>query len=203
MICWLRNTNSSAIVMRSGAAVLLGALAVAFSPAGFAQDPTSPDAAQTALGNAEIVHAQVRVAALDAATNSVTIRGPHGNLADVDVNPALADVSRLRVGDRLNVAYQQALLLHIDKLATRGVRERVETTVAIPASAGFVSSAHRVRVVATVVDIDRKNRMMTLRGPKHRQVLRASNAIPLDQLKVGDSVRAEFVSAVAVELVRE
>jgi Cu/Ag efflux protein CusF len=203
MTSWLRNMNSSAAVMRSGAAVLLGVLAAAFSPAGFAQDPSSRDAAQTALGNAEIIHAQVRVAALDAATNSVTIRGPHGNLADVDVNPALADVSRLRVGDRLNVGYQQALLLHIDKLATRGVRERVETTVAIPASAGFVSSAHRVRVIATVVDIDRKNRMMTLRGPKHRQVLRASNAIPLDQLKVGDSVRAEFVSAVAVELVRE
>ena len=203
MTSWLRNMNSSAAVMRSGAAVLLGVLAAAFSPAGFAQDPSSRDAAQTALGNAEIIHAQVRVAALDAATNSVTIRGPHGNLADVDVNPALADVSRLRVGDRLNVGYQQALLLHIDKLATRGVRERVETTVAIPASAGFVSSAHRVRVIATVVDIDRKNRMMTLRGPKHRQVLRASNAIPLDQLKVGDSVRAEFVSAVAVELGRE
>ncbi|SDQ14106.1 hypothetical protein SAMN05443245_0058 [Paraburkholderia fungorum] len=202
MTSWLRNMNSSAAVMRSAAA-LLSALSAAFSPAGFAQDATSFDAAQTALGNAEIVHAQVRVAAIYAPTNSVTIRGPHGNLADVDVNPAVADVSRLQVGDRLNVAYQQAILIHVDKLATRGVRERVETTVAIPASAGFVSSAHRVRVVATVVAIDRKNRMMTLRGPKHRQVLRASSAIPLDELKVGDSVRAEFVSAVAVELVRD
>jgi hypothetical protein len=202
MTSWLRNMNTSAAVMR-GAAVLLSVLPAAFSPAAFAQDGTRPDAAQTALGNAEIVHAQVRVAALNAATNSVTIRGPRGNLADVDVNPALADVSRLRVGDRLNVAYQQALLIHIDKLATKGVRERVETTVAIPASAGFVSSAHRVQVVATVVEIDRKTRLMTLRGPRHKQVLRASSAIPLDELKVGDSVRAEFVSAAAVELVRD
>jgi hypothetical protein len=43
----------------------------------------------------------------------------------------------------------------------------------------------------------------TLRGPKRQQVLRSANGIPLDRLKVGDSVRAEFVSAVAVELVRE
>jgi hypothetical protein len=184
--------------------VLMVALTAAFGETGFAQDEDAhPDAAQAALKQADMVHAQVRVAAINAATNSVTLRAPNGDLADVNVNPALADVSRLRVGDRLNVAYQQALLLHIDKLATKGVRERIETTVAIPASAGFVSSAHRVQVVATVMKIDRKNRLVTLRGPRHQQVLRAASDIPLDELKVGDSVRAEFVSAVAVEVVRD
>jgi Cu/Ag efflux protein CusF len=79
----------------------------------------------------------------------------------------------------------------------------VETTAAIPASAGYASSAHSVKVVATVMKIDRKTRMVTLRGPKHQQVLRAAKGISLDRLKVGDSVRAEFVSAAAVELVRE
>lgn len=197
-----RKMNASAAVICK-AAMLMAALSATFGEAGFAQNAPGPDAAQTALDKADVVHAQVRVAAIDASTNTITVRGPRGNLADVDVNPALADVSRLRVGDRLNVAYQQALLLHIDKLATRGVRERIETTVAIPASAGFVSSAHRVRVVATVVNIDRKNRLVTLRGPRHKQVVRASRAIALDQLNIGDSVQAEFVSAVAVELARD
>jgi hypothetical protein len=64
------------------------------------------------------------------------------------------------------------------------------------------SSAHRVRVVATVTKIDRKTRLVTLRGPRHQQVLRAAQDIPLDQLRVGDSVRAEFISAVAVALAR-
>jgi hypothetical protein len=202
MISRLRQTMSPARATRS-AAVLLAALSFTFSQAGVAQHAIDPDAAQTALRDADVVHAQVRVAAIDTATNTVTVRSQRGKLADVDVNPALADVSRLHVGDRLNVAYQQALLVHIDRLATKGVRERVETTVAMPASAGFVSSAHRVRVVATVTQIDRKSRLVTLRGPTHRQVLRASRAIALDQLSVGDSVRAEFVSAVAVQLVRD
>ncbi|WP_244220927.1 copper-binding protein [Paraburkholderia aromaticivorans] len=177
---------------------------IAFAPwqSSFAQDADIP-AGQQALARAEVVHAQVRVVAINTVTNSVTLRGPRGDLADVDVNPALADVSRLRIGDRLNVAYQQALLLSIDKLSTRGVRERVETTAAIPASAGYASSAHSVKVVATVMKIDRKNRMVTLRGPRHQQVLRAASGISLGQLKVGDSVRAEFISAAAVELVRE
>ncbi|WP_345812089.1 hypothetical protein AAGS40_14175 [Paraburkholderia sp. PREW-6R] len=180
------------------------ALSFACCQTGFAQDvAANAETGQQALGSAEVIHAQVRVVAIDPATNSVTLRGPRGNLADVDVNPALADVSKLRVGDALNVAYQQALLIHLDKLATRGVRERVESTAAIPAAAGYASSAHRVQVVATVLRIDRKSRMVTLRGPRHRQVLRAANSVPLDELKVGDSVRAEFVSAAAVELVRD
>jgi hypothetical protein len=199
-----RNVNSSAAFMWRSALLVafLIALSAAFGSTGFAQD-NAPDAVQTALGSADVVHAQVRVAAINPTTNTVTVRSSRGALADVDVNPAIADVGRLRVGDRLNVAYQQAILVHVDKLATKGLRERVETTVAIPASAGFVSSAHRVRVVATVEKIDRKSRMVTLRGPRHRQMLRASNAIALDELKVGDSVRAEFVSAAAVELVRD
>ncbi|CAE6776353.1 hypothetical protein LMG22931_04295 [Paraburkholderia nemoris] len=193
----LRKMGSSATVMGS-TAVLMAALC----QSGFAQT-SDANAGQTALGKAEVVHAQVRVVAIYPATNSVTLRGPHGNLADVDVNPRLADVRKLRVGDTLNVAYQQALLLQVDKVTTKGVRERTETTVAIPASAGYASSAHRVQVVATVLKIDRKSRMVTLRGPKHQQVLRAAESIPLDQLKVGDSVRAEFVSAAAVEVVRK
>jgi hypothetical protein len=44
--------------------------------------------------------------------------------------------------------------------------------------------------------------MVTLRGAKHQQMLRASSGIPLTDLKVGDSVRAQFVAAVAVQLVR-
>jgi Cu/Ag efflux protein CusF len=184
--------------------MLMTVLTAAYSQPGVAQNAdVRQDAGQVALGKADVVHAQVRVAGIDVATNSVTLRGPRGNLADVDVNPAVADVSRLRVGDKLNVAYQQALLIHVDKLATKGVRERVETTVAIPASAGFASSARRVRVVATVTKIDRKNRLVTLRGPRHQQVLRAAQDMSLDELKVGDSVRAEFVSAVAVSLVRD
>jgi hypothetical protein len=190
--------------MRKATAMLVTVMTAALSQPVFAQSADAPpDPGRAALAKADVVHAQVLVAAIDAAANSVTLRGPRGNLADVDVDPAVADVSRLRVGDKLNVAYKQALLLQIDRLATRGVRERIEKTVAIPASEGFTSSAHRVRIVATVTKIDRKNRLVTLRGPRHQQVLQATQDVPLDKLKVGDSVRAEFVAAVAVELVRE
>jgi len=201
-----QHDRSSWRTTRLSVAALCGAalFASAFAQTGFAQDSTvSPDTVQAALREADVVHMRVHVAAIDAASNRVLLRGPRGQLADVEVNPGIADVSRLRVGDRLNVAYQQAMLIHVEKLATKGMRERTETTLVLPASAGVVSSAHRVRIVATVVRIDAKNYTVTLRGPKHQQVLQVARDIPLDELHVGDSVRAEFVSAAAVSLVRE
>lgn len=209
MTCLRKKGSLAGVIGRTASlsttllATLLFTLAATFSPSGFAEDAADLQAVQTALAKTDIVHMEVHVAAIRPATNTVTLRDSRGNLADVDVNPALADVSRLRVGARLNVAYQQAVLLHIDRLAKHGVRERIETTVAIPASAGVVSAAHRVRVVATVVEIDRDSRMVTLRGPRHQQVLRAARGVPLDELNVGDSVQADFISAVAVAVARE
>ncbi|NIF55270.1 hypothetical protein [Burkholderia sp. Ax-1724] len=195
-----RRTARLPVAALCGAALFASALA----QPGFAQDTTVPaDTVQAALREADVVHMRVHVAAVDAASNRVLLRGPRGQLADVEVNRGIADVSRLRVGDRLNVAYQQAMLIRVEKLATQDVRERTETTLALPASAGVVSSAHRVRIVATVVRIDGKNCTVTLRGPKHRQLLQVARDIPLDELHVGESVRAEFVSAAAVSLVRE
>ncbi|WP_230413045.1 hypothetical protein [Paraburkholderia antibiotica] len=180
-----------------------GMLAGAFSQPGFAQRaPVSASTVQAALRQVEVEHMQVRVVAIDPAANKVTLRGPRGQLADVDVNPAIVDTHRLRVGDRLNVAYQPALLIRVDRVESHGVRERLETTVALPASAGRAASAHRVRIVATVVDIDRDERLLTLHGPGYRQVLRVARDVPLDDLNVGDSVQAEFVSALAVALAK-
>ena len=66
-----------------------------------------------------------------------------------------------------------------------------------------LARAELVHAQVRVVAIDAATNSVTLRGPKHQQVLRAAKRISLDQLEVGDSVRAEFVSAAAVELVRE
>lgn len=50
--------------------------------------------------------------------------------------------------------------------------------------------------------IDRKNREVTLRGPTQTQEFDAAAASLLDGLRVGDTVRAELVSAVAASVVR-
>jgi Cu/Ag efflux protein CusF len=179
------------------------ALTILFAGAcpAFAQQAASAPAPQ-AVGAAALLRIQAQVVAIEPDSNSVTLRGPRGNLAVLDVNPVVADVKKLQVGDIVNIAYQKAVLIGVDKLAARGIRQRIDTELAQPASEGVVVAAHRVEVVATVQKIDRKHRTITLRGPTRTETLDVAPDIALDKLKVGDSVRAVFVAAAAASVSR-
>lgn len=177
-------------------------LSVALSLPVFAQNASSADG-QKAVGAAALVHVRATVIGIDAVTNSVTLRGPRGNAAVVDVDPQVGDVKKLQLGDKVDIAYRNAILLAVDKTKSGGIRERVETRAAIPASDGIVASARRVEVLATVQKIDHKKRLVTLRGPRRTEVLEAAPDVSIDKLKVGDTVHAVFVSATAAEVTRE
>ncbi|WP_368622543.1 copper-binding protein [Paraburkholderia sp. BR13444] len=195
------NTTGSGL-MRAKAITVALAVLVAAAGSAFAQDDAASAPEQRAIGAAALLHVQARVVAIDPATNSVTLRGPHGGDETFDVNPQAADVSKLHIGDMVTIAYKKALLVGVDKLAPSGIRQRIDTEVTQPAANGVVASARRVEVVATVRKIDRKQRMITLRGPSRTETLDVAPDIPLDKLKVGDSVRAVFVSAIATSVSR-
>jgi Cu/Ag efflux protein CusF len=167
---------------------------------------TASDAAPASAPNAVLQTGEIEtvahVVSVDAATNSVTLRGPRGNQVTVAVDPAVGDVSKLAPGDQVNILYKEALLLRADKVDSKGIRERVETVAATPASDGVTATARSVQVVATVEKIDRKHRKVTLRGPRRTVVVSVSKDVPLEKLKVGDSIRADYVDATAVEVTR-
>lgn len=192
------DTSRSSLNRMKAIPAVLALLLVTAYPA-VAQEPAS---APQAVGAAALVQVRARVVAIHADTNSVTLRGPRGNLEVIDVNPELADVKKLHVGDVVNIAYQKAVVIGVDKLATSGIRQRIDTQVAQPASDGVVTSARRVEVVATVQKIDRKHRSVTLRGPTRTETLDVAPDVSLDNLKVGDSVRAVFVAAIAASVSR-
>jgi hypothetical protein len=81
----------------------------------------------------------------------------------------------------------------------KGIRARVDTQVYAPASGGF-ESARQIEVLATVQKIDRKKRLVTLRGAYQTQTLEAGPDVDLKDVKVGDTIHAVFVSAAAVQV---
>ncbi|HXZ09464.1 MAG TPA: hypothetical protein VEI25_15540 [Paraburkholderia sp.] len=178
------------------------ALMVTSSLPALAQN-ANPDQGQQVVGAAALAHIQARVIGIEPDSNSVTLQGPRGNIAVIDVNPQVANVKKLKVGDIVDIAYKNALLIGVDKVATRGIRSRVETDSALPASDGVVVTTRRVEVLATVQNIDRKHHRVTLRGPTRTEVLDVSPDISLDNLKVGDSVRAIFIAAAAAAVSRD
>lgn len=190
-------------------APLLGAvlvLALGVSPHVPLRAQTASDAAPESAPNATLQIGEVQttatVVSIDPATNSVTLRGARRNLVTVSVDPTIGDVSKLKPGDHVNILYKEALLLRADKVATRGIRSRVDTVATTPASGGMAATAHSVQVVATVEKIDRKSRKVALRGPRRTVVVVAPPDVPLESIKVGDSIRADYVGATAVQVTR-
>ena len=160
--------------------------------------PAASQGVQTGM----IAHVVAKIVDIDTTTNSVLVRGPRGNEVAVDVDPSVGDVNKLKVGDTVTIDYENALLIHADKVASNGIREKVETDATTPASGGQSTSVRMVDVIATVQKIDRKHRLVTLRGPEHTVVVQAPPDISIDHLKVGDSIRASFKSAAAVKVTR-
>jgi len=188
---------------------LLGALlvlALGVSPNVPLRAQTASEAAPESAPGATLqigeVQTTAKVVSIDAANNAVTLRGARGKQVTVTVDPTVGDVSKLKPGDEVKILYKEALLLRADKVATRGIRSRVDTVATTPASGGVAATARSVQVVATVEKIDRKSRKIALRGPNRTVVVVAPPDVPLESIKVGDSIRADFVGATAVQVTR-
>jgi Cu/Ag efflux protein CusF len=167
-----------------------------------AQDNAASSPAPNAVGTAAVAEVTAHITHINADNNEVTIRGPQGNSTIVEVDPEVGDVKKLKVGDEVHISYKGALLLSADKVATKGVRSRVETQSTTPSQGGASTQTRQVEVVATVQKIDRKKRQVTLRGPERTVTLQVAPDVPLDKLKVGDSIRASYASATAVQITR-
>ncbi|CDY77769.1 hypothetical protein BGLT_06574 [Caballeronia glathei] len=190
--------DTHARLVKSAAAALF---AIALSQPAFAQDAAASGA--QGVGAAAVAQVQAHVVGIDAATNSVSLRGPQGRVVEVAVNPEVGDVKKLRIGDTVNIQYRNALLVRATKVKSNGIRERIETEATIPASGGVTATARSVEILATIQKIDTKKRLITLRGPSRTEVFELSPDVSLDGLKTGDTVRAQFVSATAIQVLRD
>ncbi|EEA03295.1 conserved hypothetical protein [Burkholderia sp. H160] len=182
----------------TGAALMLAAVAT-FQPARAQDDMAST--AQAVLGAAQPVHMTAEIVGIDAGDRALTLKGPGGNVAIVLVSQQAAVFDQLKIGDRVDVLYKNALLTKAEKVsgAGKGIRERTDRQSYTPASGGY-ESARQTEVLATVTKIDRKQRLVTLRGAYQTQTFEAAPAVDLSDVKVGDTLRAVFVSAAAVQV---
>ena len=78
----------------------------------------APADTQPAAGALRIIRAVVTVEGLDRPTKSLTIAGPNGNMATVQVEDVAA-LSKLRLGDTLIVTYTEALAVSLEKRAPK------------------------------------------------------------------------------------
>lgn len=74
--------------------------------------------------------------------------------------------------------------------------------MAVQSSPGSVTAAQTVHIVATITKIDPATREITLKGPKgNEMVVVADERVKnFAQMKVGDSVNADYIEAISLDL---
>jgi len=150
-------------------------------------------------GRAEQVTATVT--AVDATARTVTLKGPKGKEETIKVGDEVKNLPQVNVGDLVVVTFSQGVVLSMAAPGAAPV-EPSATASGTAAPIGAKPAADvkaTVKGTVTIAAIDSKTRIVTLVGPEGRKFkVKAGSEIPLEKVKVGDKVNAEYTEAVAI-----
>ena len=152
---------------------------------------------------AQTVKASAVVTAVDKATRTVTLKRANGQSFDVAAGDEVKNFDQVKVGDEVVVEYVRAITFELKKGG--GTRTMTENTDAVRAKQGEkpgAAAGRQVTVMADVIDVNPKNKTVTLKGPKGNVVeLDVKNPDQFKVVKKGDQVEVVYTEALAVAVV--
>lgn len=158
---------------------------------------------EDARGGSAVLSVTGEITAVDVANRIVSIKGPKGNISDLRVDPAVRNLEQVKVGDRVRLSYRIGVALALRK-GGDGIRETVETESAAVAAKGARPggvATTRTTIVANVFGVDRKKKIVTLRGTIGQLTdVHVRDPQVLREVKVGDQVVASITESVALRV---
>lgn len=143
------------------------------------------------------------ITAVDAAARTVSIKGPSGNIGDYAVDPSVRNLEQVKVGDRVQLDYRAAVGLALVKHGD-GIREKVEADSTATAKDGAKPGGAVLKtttIVANVLSVDKKRKLVKLQGPEGRVVdVQVRDAKVLKEVKANDQVVAKVTESVAINV---
>jgi hypothetical protein len=131
------------------------------------------------------------------------LQGPEGNVIEMQVGEQARNFNQLEIGDMVNITFYQSVAIFLGK---PGELPKDETgTVVVRAPEGSEPGGMAVEVTdisASVVSIDKENRILTLKGPLGNTLttyVDESNSY-FDELKVGDTINVRYTKALAIDV---
>jgi hypothetical protein len=141
------------------------------------------------------------VYALDLPTRILTLQYDMGGTETVKVGPAVKDLDRFAVGDTVVAELHQGLALEFQPPGAEFVPPTATPTSTSAGADAVAAAGQTVRATVTVTAIDAKRRLVTLQTPGGKIYrVKAGPKVQLDKVKVGDSLLATYVEAVAIRL---
>ncbi|HET7095937.1 MAG TPA: hypothetical protein VFJ68_01015 [Casimicrobiaceae bacterium] len=168
----------------------------AFAQTGSAMVGTAPGKAAAV----ETLKVTATITAIDKATRDVTLKGPQGNELTVSAGPEIKNFDQLKVGDKVDLNYVEALTLELKKGGGLVVQrtEKAGAAGAKPGEKPAGAVGRQVTVVADVVAVDPAKQVVTLKGPQRTVDLKISDPEQFKRIAKGDQVEATYTQAVAL-----
>jgi len=179
------------------AASLLGLSSVVMAQYDY---PVDPVVAGASAGNRSQIYSAV-VTGIDAKNRVMTLNSKEGEL-DIAAGPEVKNFSQIKVGDRLDVQYVLAEAIELVKTKKNDVRGREVTTDNKGTPSGNkpgMVKPNTVKTTASVVAIDQKKQILSLKGPKGNVVdVKVENPALLKGIATKDQVYVTYIEAIAV-----
>ena len=162
------------------------------------QETASPTGAEVG----DLITVTAEVVDIDKSKRELTLKGPEGDEVTIEVGDEVENFKKIKVGDQVEAAYYESI--SISKGAA-GTPEVVTDEVLEQAPKGEkpgIVAATSVQISVTVVNIDRENRILTVRRDDGSEMERQvdPSIAAFDDLKIGDAIQVEMIRAMAVSV---
>ena len=151
----------------------------------------------------EVASMTAKVVAIDRVDRHVTLRRPDGSDVTIEVDKAAQNFDQIAIGDNVKVEYYESVALFIGRQGQQpDVNAGVATARAAKGEKPAVMAVETVEIVATVQEINKEKRTVTLKGPhgKLTTIKVDKSAKGFDNLKKGDAIHVRHTEAVAISV---
>lgn len=154
------------------------------------------------VGKAQTVEAILVITGIDKATRTLKFKGPQGNEAEVIAGPDVKNFEQLKVGDSVNVAFVEALVVELKKGGGLKVERTDKSTMAQakPGETPQGGVAKQVTAVGDVTKVDAATQTITVKGPQRTVELKVRDPEQFKLIKVGDQLEVTYTAAVALSV---
>ena len=155
--------------------------------------------AQTKTLQGETVTVTATVEAIEAATRTVTLKGPKGNYVDVVAPPSVTRFSEIKVGDTITAKYYDNVVVRLKPAGEKSVDTAADAVTKGSGVKPGVTGATQRTITATITEIDPKVPSITFSGPNNwTYSSRVEDKKALATVKVGDKVDITWTAAMLV-----
>ena len=167
------------------------------------QAPTTSSSVTVTPGKAvatSTTKASAVIVAIDSTYRIVTLKTASGRTVEVVAGPEVKNFDQLKVGDKVDLQYLEALTLELKKGGGMivGRTEKAGAASAMPGEKPAAGAGRQVTIVADVVALDPTKQIVTLKGPQRTVDLRIADPEQFKRIAKGDQVEAKYTQAVAL-----